>query len=72
MDQQALSAEWLLQPLIDAGADGEQIETLVVRLGFAVLVRDGSPSVTELRTVVADTPPAVQAAWTEVISRLIG
>jgi len=63
--------DWFIQPLIDAGLEAEQIEALVFRLGFEVIVSDGCPTVTALGAVVADRPPAIKAAWIEVIDRLI-
>jgi hypothetical protein len=63
--------DWVLQPLLDLGLGTDRIRTLVYRLSFEVVARDGRPTVAELRTVVADQPPAVQRAWTEVVGRLI-
>ncbi|MGY1594191.1 hypothetical protein ACI79D_19605 [Geodermatophilus sp. SYSU D00708] len=71
MDSPAPHPDWVLQPLLDLGLGVERIRTLVYRLSFEVVVRDGHPSVAHLRAVVADEPPAVRRAWTEVIGRLI-
>ncbi|MGY1692293.1 hypothetical protein [Geodermatophilus sp. SYSU D01105] len=71
MEFQAPHPDWVLQPLLDAGLATERIRTLVDRLGFEVITREGSPTEADLRTVVADQPPAVRSAWVEVLSRLI-
>jgi hypothetical protein len=63
--------DWVLQPLLDLDLGVERIRTLVYRLSFEVVVHEGRPTVADLRTVVADQPPAVKQAWTEVIGRLI-
>ncbi|MGY1644381.1 hypothetical protein ACI782_25020 [Geodermatophilus sp. SYSU D00703] len=63
--------DWVLQPLLDLDLEVERIRTLVYRLSFQVIVREGRPTVADLSTVVADQPPAVKQAWTEVIGRLI-
>jgi hypothetical protein len=64
---------WLIQPLIEAGLDLEEIRTLVFRLGFDVLVgRDGTAGLAGVVTdPVTDRPPEVQAAWAEMIGRML-
>jgi hypothetical protein len=71
VDSPAPHPDWVLQPLLDLDLGVERIRTLLYRLSFEVVVRDGYPSVADLTTVVADQPPAVRRAWTEVIGRLI-
>jgi hypothetical protein len=71
VDQDPPRPDWFLQPLVDAGLETEQIRALVFRLGFEVIVSDGCPTVTALGAVAADAPPAIKAAWIEVIDRLI-
>jgi hypothetical protein len=65
------SRQWLLQPLVEAGLEPERIRTLVYRLAFESVVGQGAPSVDRIRAVVADQPPLVRAAWTEVIARML-
>ncbi len=62
--------QWILQPLVDAGLPSSTITDLLFRLGFEAVTgaRDLDDGV---RAVVADQPPAVQAAWVEVVSRMI-
>lgn len=64
---------WLIQPLIEAGLDLEEIRTLVFRLGFDAIVGRGGTS--GLAGVVTDPvtgrPPEVRAAWAEVIGRML-
>ena len=62
--------QWVVQPLLDAGVDPEEVGHLVVRLAFTVLVSEGRDTLAGLRDVVADRSLAVQAAWTEVLSRM--
>jgi hypothetical protein len=64
--------DWLLQPLLAAGLGVEEIETLVCRAGLEVVVTEGVPDLRRLHEVAADRGPRVQAAWMEVISRMLG
>ena len=63
--------QWVLQPLIDAGLDREQIEILLYRLSFGAIVGGGGPDRAGLLHVVADQPPAVRTACVTVIDRLM-
>lgn len=58
----------MIEPLLDAGLDLEQIRTLLYRLAFEAMVGDPTADPTE---VVTDQPPAVQAAWRHAIGRMI-
>ncbi len=58
----------MIEPLLDAGLDLEQIRTLLYRLAFEAMVGDAAADPTE---VVGDQPPAVQAAWRHAIGRMI-
>ena len=62
---------WILQPLIDAGLELDQIRTLVFRLAFEGIVTEGRGTLAAVRGLVAGEPPAVQAAWAETIGRMI-
>lgn len=59
---------WMIEPLLDAGLDLEQIRTLLYRLAFEAMVGDSAGDPTE---VVDDQPPAVQAAWRHAIGRML-
>jgi hypothetical protein len=60
---------WIIEPLLDAGMELEQITELVVRLGVEARLRESTlESVTDL---AHDQPPAVQAAWREAIGRML-
>ena len=59
---------WIIEPLLDAGLDLEQIRTLLFRLAFEAIVGDGTADPTD---VVEDQPPAVQAAWRHALSRML-
>jgi hypothetical protein len=60
---------WIIEPLLDAGLELEQITELVFRLSFEAAVC-GRPlgHVTEL---VTDRSPEIRAAWHQVIGRML-
>ena len=57
---------WVIQPLLDAGLDLEEVRALVVRLGSDPDVPGAC-----LTGLVRDRPPEVRAAWIEVIDRML-
>jgi hypothetical protein len=60
---------WVVEPLVEAGLEREQIESLVYRLAFdGTFGRAG----TGLMEPVRDQPPSIQAAWIRVIGRMLG
>ena len=59
---------WIIEPLLDAGLELEQIRVLLFRLAFEAIVGDCA---TVLTALVGDQPPAVQAAWRHAIGRMI-
>ncbi|MGY1828489.1 MULTISPECIES: hypothetical protein [unclassified Blastococcus] len=63
---------WLVQPLVDAGLDLDEINALVTRLGFEAVVGTGPGAGTGLLDVVGDRPRDVRAAWVEVLERMTG
>jgi hypothetical protein len=63
--------QWVVQPLIDAGLELEQIRELVFRLAFEGIVGAAGGGTAGLRDLVADRPPQVQAAWAQTIGRLL-
>jgi hypothetical protein len=61
---------WALQPLVDAGLDAEQINDLLVRLCFDVVVRGEEGTPADAMTPVQDRSAEVRAAWAETIDRM--
>ena len=49
----------------------DQIRVLVFRLAFEATVSEGLRSVASVTDLVSDQPAEVQAAWSEVIGRMI-
>lgn len=62
---------WIVQPLVDAGLDMEQIEMLVFRLGFDGIVGCGGSALTDVTALVQDQPVEIQAAWAQAIGRML-
>ena len=63
--------QWVLQPLIDAGVDLDEIGHLVFRLAFETIVRDGIDALVSARELVADRSADVRAAWAETLRRMV-
>jgi hypothetical protein len=63
--------EWIVRPLLDAGLGLDLIRDLLFRLGFAAIVSEGRGTAAEVATIVSGQPPHVQAAWHEVIDRML-
>jgi hypothetical protein len=63
--------EWVIRPLIDAGLGLDRIKDLLFRLGFESIVSEGRGTAIQVSTMVESEPPRVQAAWHEVIDRMI-
>ena len=61
----------IIEPLVDAGLELEQIRVLLTRLAFDAIVSEGSATLSGLTDVVRDQPPEVQAAWLRVVGRMI-
>lgn len=61
----------IIEPLVDAGLQLEQIRDLLFRLAFEAVVSEGDATVACVTTVVHDQPAEVQAAWMHVIGRMI-
>jgi hypothetical protein len=62
--------QWVVQPLLDAGLQLDDIRTLVFGLAFQGVVGDGREVLAGVRDLVADRPAEVRAAWAEVVHRL--
>jgi hypothetical protein len=61
---------WIIEPLVEAGLEREQIKSLVFHLAFETIVDSGA-SMTCVSDVVSDHPAQVQAAWSHAIGRMI-
>ena len=61
----------VIEPLVDAGLELEQIRVLLFRLAFDAVVGEGGTTVDDVSTVVRDQTPEVQAAWIRVVGRMI-
>ncbi|TFV91064.1 hypothetical protein [Blastococcus sp. CT_GayMR16] len=62
---------WVIQPLVDAGLDVEQIRTLLFRLAFEAMVGGGRGVEAEVANAVLDKPQEVRAAWVETVGRML-
>lgn len=62
--------QWVVQPLIDAGLQLEEIRSLVFGLAFQGVVGEGRGVLACIRDLVADRPAEVRSAWVEVVHRL--
>ena len=63
--------QWVVQPLIDAGLELEQIRELVFQLAFEGIVGAAGGGPAGLRDIVADRPAPVREAWVATIGRLL-
>lgn len=63
-------SRWVLQPLLDAGLGLEEIKALLFMVAFEAVTRGGITDA-YLADIVADQPGPVQAAWVQVIGRMI-
>ena len=61
---------WIIEPLGAAGLEREQIEVLVVRLGFETIV--GIGTLATVTDIARDQPAEIQVAWRDVIGRMVG
>ena len=58
--------------LLDVNGLGlDRIRELVFRLGFAAIVSEGRGTAAEVTTMFSDEAAPVQAAWLEVIDRMV-
>jgi hypothetical protein len=62
---------WVIRPLIDAGLGLDRIRDLLFHLGFEAILSEGQGTVASVTDLVSDQPADVQAAWSEVIGRMI-
>ncbi len=62
---------WIIEPLLDAGLELDQIRDLVFRLGFDSVVTEGAGTLAGLTSLVEDQPSDVQAAWAQAIGRML-
>ena len=60
---------WIIEPLLDAGLELEQITALVFRLGFEATI--GGRPLDHVTDLLAGHPPEIQAAWRDAIGRML-
>ena len=58
----------MIEPLLDAGLDLEEIRVLLFRLAFDAIVGVETATLTDL---AGNRPPEVQAAWRLAVGRMI-
>ena len=63
--------DWLARPLLDAGLGHDRVRGLFFQLCFEAITSDGEGNVANVVGVVRDEPAAVQAAWDDVVGRMI-
>jgi hypothetical protein len=61
----------MVQPLLEAGLNVEEIRVLVFRLSFETVVGIDRGAPGDLMTLVDDQPAEVRAAWAETIDRMV-
>ena len=71
MDQVSCEQHWLIEPLLAAGLEPEEVRTLVFRLAFDALVAGDAGTTWSVARLVEDQPVHVQAAWVQTIDRMI-
>jgi hypothetical protein len=62
---------WLIEPLLDAGLDLDEIRSLVFRLGFEGIVCAETGGGSDVHRLVGDQPIPVQAAWARMVDRML-
>ena len=62
--------QWILQPLVDAGLEVEEIRDVLLRVACAGIEGLHDLDVSVLNAV-ADRPVPVRAAWMETVNRMI-
>jgi hypothetical protein len=62
---------WIIEPLLEAGLDIEEVRTLLTRVSFESVVTDGLSDVSDATVFLGFRSPAVQAAWIETVDRML-
>jgi hypothetical protein len=62
---------WIIEPLLEAGLDIEEVRTLLTRVSFESVVSDGLPDVSDATVFLGFRSPAVRAAWIETVDRML-
>jgi hypothetical protein len=62
---------WIIEPLIDAGLELDQIRDLLFRISFDAIVNEGRCLVASVTELVGDQPAEIQAAWTTTVGRML-
>ena len=61
----------IIQPLLDAGLDLDEVRDLLFRVGFECLVNPGQSNVSDTTRLLGPQPTAVRAAWIEAVDRML-
>ena len=62
---------WIIEPLLEAGLDLEEVRTLLTRVSFESVVSDGWCDVSDATVFLGFRSPAVRAAWIETVDRML-
>jgi hypothetical protein len=63
--------DWVIQPLVDAGLDVEQIRALLFNLGFEAIVGVDRGVDAWVNDAVSGQPAEVHAAWLKTVGRML-
>jgi hypothetical protein len=61
----------IIQPLIDAGLDLDEVRTLLFRVAFEAITTEGRCDLTDTTAFLGPQPDAVRAAWLETVDRML-
>jgi hypothetical protein len=62
---------WMIEPLLEAGLDLDDVRTLLTRVCFECLVSDGRCDVPDAITFLPLPSNALRAAWIETVDRML-
>ena len=63
--------QWIVEPLLDAGIDVDDVRTLLFRVTFECLT-GGRNDISDVSAFLGEQPPPVRAAWVETVNRMLG
>jgi hypothetical protein len=61
----------IIQPLLEAGLDLDEVRTLLFRVGFECLVTEGTCDLSDPTAFLGPQPAVVRAAWLETVDRML-
>jgi hypothetical protein len=62
---------WIIQPLLDAGLELDEVRDLLFHISFQCLMGTGR-SEPDAIALLGGRPPEVRAAWIETVARMLG